>query len=267
MRIAHFSDPHAGGPAEDFLAYLDKRMIGVFNYKYRRRFRHDLTRLERAVDYILSAQVDAVVCTGDLTSSGQPGEFDKIRPYLQRLVEAKIPILYSPGNHDCYVKRHKCVTAVEQMTKFLAQGSYSLPEMPLLRGVKECDFILLNTSHPSNLLCSWGFVTAEDEKKVLEICASPKMRPRILITHYPMYEAHPILRLRHRLFGQRKIVELLHDGAIDLALCGHVHKPFARLDEEGRGESCAGSVSSHGVFSIIDYRIDDNKFEFQQIKV
>lgn len=25
MKILHFSDPHAGGPAEDWMAYIDKR--------------------------------------------------------------------------------------------------------------------------------------------------------------------------------------------------------------------------------------------------
>ena len=39
MKIIHFSDPHAGGPAEDWLAYVDKRWVGVFNYRFRRQFR------------------------------------------------------------------------------------------------------------------------------------------------------------------------------------------------------------------------------------
>ena len=50
MKILHFSDPHAGGPAEDWMAYIDKRWVGVFNYRFRRQFRHDLTKLARAVE-------------------------------------------------------------------------------------------------------------------------------------------------------------------------------------------------------------------------
>ena len=56
MKILHFSDPHAGGPAEDWMAYIDKRWVGVFNYRFRRQFRHDLTKLARAVEYILDAK-------------------------------------------------------------------------------------------------------------------------------------------------------------------------------------------------------------------
>ena len=101
MKILHFSDPHAGGPAEDWMAYIDKRWVGVFNYRFRRQFRHDLTKLARAVEYILDAKPDLAVCTGDLTSSGQPGEFEKVRPILAPLRDSEIPLLYLPGNHDC----------------------------------------------------------------------------------------------------------------------------------------------------------------------
>ena len=48
MKILHFSDPHAGGPAEDWMAYIDKRWVGVFNYRFRRQFRHDLTKPVRS---------------------------------------------------------------------------------------------------------------------------------------------------------------------------------------------------------------------------
>ena len=111
MKIIHFSDPHAGGPAEDWLAYVDKRWVGVFNYRFRRKFRHDISKLRKAVEYILDVKPDAAVCTGDLTSTGQPGEFELVRPVLEPLRNSTIPLFYLPGNHDCYVKRPKCVRA------------------------------------------------------------------------------------------------------------------------------------------------------------
>ena len=85
MKIIHFSDSHAGGPAEDWLAYLDKRWVGVFNYRFRRRFRHDQGKLQKAVEYILDTRPDVAVCTGDLTSTGQPGEFAQIREVMKPL--------------------------------------------------------------------------------------------------------------------------------------------------------------------------------------
>lgn len=252
MKIIHFSDPHAGGPAEDWLAYFDKRWVGVFNYRFRRRFRVDLERLRRAVEYILDTKPDAIVCTGDLTSTGQPGEFEKIRPCLEPLRSAGIPFLYMPGNHDCYVHRPKCVNAVKAAVQYWSSGLYTFGELPAVRRIAGVDFILLNTARPSNLLCSWGFVTKEDSEFIEEFCNRPKECPRILLSHYPMIEEHPILRLRHGLIGQKNILRLMQEKKIDLSLCGHVHKPSQKVDADGRGEVCAGSVTMFGVMAEID---------------
>ena len=45
----------------------------------------------------------------------------------------------------------------------------------------------------------------------------------------------------------------LKKGDLDLVLCGHVHKFGLRVDENGRGECCAGSVSSNG--SMVEYMV------------
>ena len=265
MKIIHFSDPHAGGAAEDWMAYLDKRWVGVFNYRFRRRFRHDLSLLEKAVDYILSVRPDVAVCTGDLTSTGQAGEFARTLKILEPLVKSDIPLIYLPGNHDCYVKRPKCVAAMKEAVSYLNGEEYEFDSLPRIRTVGGVDFLMLNTSRPSNLLCSWGFVSREDDQWVQRVCSGEKLQPRILVTHYPMFEDHPILRTRHRLFGQKNILKLMQKREIDLALCGHVHKPYCRVDESGRGENCAGSVTRNGVISCVEYIPELDKFTFESI--
>ena len=265
MKIIHFSDPHAGGAAEDWMAYLDKRWVGVFNYRFRRRFRHDLALLEKAVDYILSVRPDVAVCTGDLTSTGQAGEFARTLKILEPLVKSDIPLIYLPGNHDCYVKRPKCVAAMKEAVSYLNGEEYEFDSLPRIRTVGGVDFLMLNTSRPSNLLCSWGFVSREDDQWVQRVCSGEKLQPRILVTHYPMFEDHPILRTRHRLFGQQNILKLMQKREIDLALCGHVHKPYCRVDESGRGENCAGSVTRNGVISCVEYIPELDKFTFESI--
>jgi len=267
MRIIHFSDIHAGGPAEDWLAYIDKRWVGVFNYRFRRKFQHDLSKLEKAVDYILAARPDVAVCTGDLTSTGQPGEFAKVKAILSRLHDAAIPLLFVPGNHDYYVHRPRCVTAMKSMVEYLTDGAYSFAQLPLQLRRQELDFIVINESRPSNLLSSHGVLKPETSRFVEAICNNPKDVPRVLIGHYPLLEDHPFRRCRHRLYGQKRVAELLRTGAIDLALCGHVHKPYARLDDTGRGESCAGSVTRNGSMSLIEYLKTENRFHHQRIEL
>ncbi len=267
MKLVHFSDPHAGGGAEDWLAYVDKRWVGVFNYKFRRKFKLDMDRLRRAVEYTLDTKPDLAVCTGDLTSTGQPGEFERIKPILAPLRDSSIPLLYLPGNHDCYVKRPKCVNAMRQMVEYLSRGDYRFEDLPLVREFAGVEFLLLNCSRPSNLLCSWGFVDPRDAEYLREYCSLPKTKPRILLSHYPMFESHPVLRMRHRLFGQQEILKLMADRRIDLSLCGHVHKPYLKVDDAGRGESCAGSVTMNGTLREVEYDPRTDRFSFRTVEV
>ena len=82
-----------------------------------------------------------------------------------------------------------------------------------------------------------------------------------------MYEDHPILRIRHRLFGQKPVISLLESKQLDLVLCGHVHKPSLRVDESGRGECISGSVTRNGTMMEIEYEKTARKFTFRTVEL
>jgi 3',5'-cyclic AMP phosphodiesterase CpdA len=260
MKIIHFSDIHAGGPAEDWMAYIDKRWVGVFNYRWRRRFQHNLDNVTKAVNYIFKARPDVVVYTGDLTSAGQPGEFAKTKTVLDPLLKSDIPVIFVPGNHDCYVYRPKCVEAVRDAVEWMTSRSYTFDDFPFRKDFGELEFIVINNSRPSNLLCSWGFMDKASNDFIVKCCSEEKTKPRVLIGHYPIIEDHPIIRVRHRLFKQKEIVKLLKSKKIDLSLCGHIHRPYAKIDASGRGEMCAGSVTRNGSLAEIIYSPADDTF-------
>ncbi|MDD3887137.1 MAG: metallophosphoesterase, partial [Victivallaceae bacterium] len=190
-----------------------------------------------------------------------------VKQVLAPLRDSSIPVIYLPGNHDCYVKRPKCVTAMREMVEWLTRGAYQFDGLPIKLEYAGVEFILLNCSRPSNLLCSWGFVTRKDADHVAELVSTPRKGPRVLVSHYPMFEAHPWLRMRHRLFGQEKILELLRSGLIDLSLCGHVHRPSLKTDELGHGECCAGSVTMNGSFKEIDCDTSNSRFTFRTVNI
>lgn len=267
MKIIHFSDVHAGGPAEDWLAYFDKRWVGVFNFNFRRRFQHDLTLLEKAVDYILEKKPDLAVCTGDITSTGQPGEFKKSLDILAPLAESGIPLVYVPGNHDYYVKNKKCVNAMKSAFDFLNQGRFSFDSLPVALNICGIEFIIVNESFPSNLISSCGYLKKTSMDFISEACSKNHSVPRILIGHYPLIEDHPWLRVRHRLWGQKKAVKFLSDGAIDISLCGHVHKPYTKIDSKGRGEICSGSVTRNSCMAMIEYDPAKDFFKYEKISL
>ncbi|MDD3118731.1 MAG: metallophosphoesterase, partial [Victivallales bacterium] len=203
--------------------------------------------------------------TGDLTSTGQPGEFAKVRAILKRLVATGMPFFFVPGNHDYYVRRPKCVNYMKEMVEYLTGGRYTFSDLPVQLQVGELDFIIVNESWPSNLLSSHGVLKPATSRFVAEVCARPAVRPRVIIGHYPLIEDHPLLRLRHRLFGQKEVVGLLREGNIALSLCGHVHKPYLKVDGAGRGEVCAGSVTRNGCMAEIEYDPARNSFTHRRI--
>lgn len=263
MKIAHFSDPHLGAPTDDWTALFDKRWVGLFNYKFRRSFQHDPKYLEAAVEHVVNNKFDVAVCTGDLTNTGQPNEFATVKKILQKLIDSDIPVIYTPGNHDCYVRRKHCVEAVRDMFKYVNKSDDELDDLPLVRHINGIDFIVLNNSRPSNLLCSWAFVRKKDADRIENFCSQEKKYPRILINHYPIIEEHPFLRFRHSLFGQKKILELLKNKSIDLSICGHRHFYYTACDETGRGELCSGSVTKNALMSEIEFK--DDAFNFKKI--
>ena len=65
--------------------------------------------------------------------------------------------------------------------------------------------------------------------------------------------------------GANLVLRLLREGALDLSLCGHVHKPGARLDGRGRGEICSGSVTRNGVIAEIDYDEKNDVFDCRSV--
>jgi 3',5'-cyclic AMP phosphodiesterase CpdA len=267
MKILHFSDSHAGGEADEWTAYLDKRWVGIFNYCFRRKFQHDQRFLEKAVNYIMSSDADIAVCTGDVTSTGQPSEFEKAMKLLSPLAKSK-KLIYVPGNHDFYVYSNNCVSALFNSFRFLNSDRFSLSDLPLSIRIADCDFILVNESRPTNLISSCGYMKKRDSEKITRLLEEKTDHPVILVGHYPLIEKKPLLRIRHRLWGQIDVLNLLKTGKIDLSLCGHVHKPyFIETGKKGRGELCAGSVTKTSCISEITYKKNEDSFEIKQIDI
>jgi 3',5'-cyclic AMP phosphodiesterase CpdA len=267
MKILHFSDSHAGGAPDNWTAYFDKRLVGIFNYKFRRKFQHNQRLLRKAVEYILSSDADLIVCTGDITSTGQPDEFKTALETLYPIIGKK-NLIYVPGNHDFYVYNSRCVDALMQSFRMLNGNRFSLSDLPLNIRFLDCDFIMLNESYPTNLLSSCGYVLRKDSEKILRILSKKRKNPVFLIGHYPLIEKHPLLRVRHRLWREKELLNLLKGGMIDISLCGHVHVPyFMETLPGGRGEYCAGSVTKNANISEIIFNESANSFTHKNIRL
>ena len=122
------------------------------------------------------------------------------------------------------------------------------------------DFIIVNESYPTSIASSCGYIKKETNEFITDFCSHKKDKPRVFIGHYPLIEPFSFSRMRRRLWGQNDVVKLLNNKNIDLSLCGHIHHPFDILDDDGKGETCSGSITKTGCLTKIIY--DDKKDTF-----
>lgn len=259
MKIIHFSDTHEIGRYGGVFSLLDKRLFGLLNSNVIRRGRYDRSILAKAVDFILSKKPDCIVFTGDATSCGQKSEFDRAYELLSPLVKSGIPLIYTPGNHDAYVKRKNCRAALAGFVREVTSGLCDIEKYPLALDVCGVRFIVANCSRPTAAFLSSGHMSHETVS-FIENEAENKSKPLILVNHFPVIERRSFARFRHRLYGAKKVAQMIKSGAVDLSLCGHVHKPYDLLNEHGRGETSAGSLTRFGQLSVIEYDSTSNLF-------
>ena len=94
---------------------MKKAVFGLMNSTFCRHGGYRMERIDAAVRTILNnLRPDLVVFTGDAVSTSDPREFEAAMKRLRPLVDSGIPILFSPGNHDRYVRDRACREAFER---------------------------------------------------------------------------------------------------------------------------------------------------------
>ncbi len=260
MRIIHFSDIHAGGRLRDLRGLFDKRLFGTLNHLFLRRRSRQWERVARAVTRIRLLAPDIVICTGDLTTLSEPREFEQACEALEPLVtDRRFEFLYVPGNHDHYVRRAKCRHSLRQAFSMLNRKRWELDELPVAFEFQHLRFILVNQAGPCPLYASYGKISAEAEAWLRDHLSGGENTPAVLIGHYPLYNALGKKLPWRRCCRNNAVLQHAFDqGIIRLALCGHIHTPFAREGETGNLEVCAGSLTHSGLVNLVDYNVMDD---------
>lgn len=268
MKLAVFSDSHSFEHPSSWNALFDKRAVGLVNHFYIRKHKHKQEYLEKIVKRIIEISPDVVICTGDLTTSGDKAEFETSLKILDPLVQDKnFDLFYVPGNHDYYVNDKTCYESLRKAFFFLNRGKFDLEELPVSFVLKDIDFCIVNVCKPTNLFVSTAVMSKKNQSFILDWAKQKKNKPKILVEHYPLIEEHPFLRCRHKLWNERNVLKSLQNKDIDLSLCGHVHWPTARIDERGRGEIIIGSATANKCFALIEYDEKSDLFKYNKISV
>ena len=268
IRIIHFSDSHEPAVFETWRSILDKRSIGYFNSRFRRKSQHDPAYTERAVEWILQEKPHLAVFTGDATSTGQKSEFDAAWRVFKPLAESAIPLIYVPGNHDVYVKDPGCRTALRDFYEKMWNGKRQFSSDPFLWTLGPLRFAVIDSAVPGSYFFSCGVM---NEKSIAFLKEAVRTKtdksPLIYVGHFPLHWNRGAKAWRHGLRGASEIMGLLEERKIDLSLCGHIHAPMEELDAGGRGEIIAGSVSRYHCMADIFYDRQQDRFTMKRIKL
>ena len=257
MRLVHFSDPHFFACPRDWRALFDKRLFGAFNHCLLRRPLIDDSACERACQCIDSLQPDIVLCTGDLTCTGTPEEFSRAIARLEPLArQTAWEFFYLPGNHDAYVRDSACRAALVHALARLNRRPPATPKAPMEVAYGRLRLFLLDAATQTSPWKSSGELTESTRRQLGEWLARPRQEreKRISACHFPCLDATGReLGWRRRLNGSGEIAGALKNGSLDMALCGHIHRPFCRVEDCGSMEISAGAISIFKVLDVIDY--------------
>ena len=264
MRIVHISDIHVGKLSLSWRALFDKRLLGTANWLVRRASLFHREYFDRALTEIHRLSPELVVCTGDVTCVSAPREFEMAAKMLEPLrVAFGHRFLFIPGNHDAYVRDAACQKALKECFWKLNSQRWELGDLPLELNQGGLRIFLLNEAAPA----SWWLSTGRLQPEAAEWLAQratprrPLNEQRLLVGHFPVRRADgSLLPARRRLQGGETIDNLLREGRIDLALCGHVHHPFVRREPGGGTEVCAGSLTLNGVLNVVDWHPGEGRF-------
>src|SRR5262249_10866464 len=105
FRLAHISDLHFSKLSWNPMQFLSKRWVGNLNLLLARKQAFDPESLGTLLPTFKQKNVDAVLITGDLTSTSLSREFALAREFTENLRNEKFKVFTLPGNHDHYTKK------------------------------------------------------------------------------------------------------------------------------------------------------------------
>lgn len=256
MKIAVFSDIHI--PAK-FSAHtlFDKRILGYCNSSIiRSGYRMD--RIAAGVKTILDASPDLILFCGDAASSADPREFQEAKRQLQPLIDSRIPILYTTGNHDRYVPADDCFRAWQEFRRELTAAAPM--SMPGLYETSELRFAVFDFAKPCSPWLSCGFVHDNDISFLQGLLDSDDPRPIVMLTHFPCFIGNgpTLFERRHGLKGYERLKRLAESPRIRLIVCGHQHAPEETFTSTGSCEIVTGALTKHNILRFISY--ESNRF-------
>ncbi len=224
MRLVLLGDLHFFQLAVWPWQLLSKRLLGQTNLWFNRR-RHFRLALWPAIrDRVASVNADALLCSGDLTTTALRGEYQKAHAALAPLLDSDIPTLMVPGNHDRYTYTAARKRYFEEWFR-----DWSFDAWPGRRTLGEAEVMALDPTRPNPFNAS-GYLGNEQRERLHNALQElPDGRTVIVLCHYPIGVPHPHRPEApgHGLQDTEALLSCLRESARPIIYVhGHVHQPW-----------------------------------------
>ena len=170
--------------------------------------------LEKAIDEIIEAKPDVVICSGDMFHSPKPSIYTIIqcKRILQKLVKAGIPFYNIAGNHD----------AEDSIREIPANAVIDEPLLNLYSYTEPYVVVEIAPGIVCHFVSHHGFIAQQETMKQLKTI---KGKFNILVTHGSVYDTNMNMIL-HSESEPREIVipEEIMNMDWDYTLMGHIHE-------------------------------------------
>jgi len=248
FRILHFSDIHLGlmpNPCECF----NKRFFGAMNHLLRRRYKLHPEYIDALQQALPQLNPDLIVFTGDLASIATAREMDAA---VSRLIPFRdyADFLFVPGNHDAYVRQ--ALPFLDKAFQCLNKNRWQLQELPVKYECHGRQFCMINAAVPTLPWLSNGIITSKINEKISTLF-SPS-QDAIALCHFPAFNSKgKSTGWRHGLINENMLQNKLQNRTFAWLLSGHIHTPYSYVLPNHSVQICAGSLTLHGSFAIIDF--------------
>lgn len=224
MRIAVLGDVHHYRLTAPVTSLFSKRALGMANLWLKRRFRFDRSLLTPTLNHLDAQQPDAILLSGDLTTTALTGEFDDIARALAPIV-ADRPSLFVPGNHDRYTPG-----AVRDGRMERALAAVTPPAYPHVRPWGERWMLLaLDAARPRRLTARGELNRASLDLLRQHARACEPGQGLIVLCHYPFATPpdQPPSDWQHQLPQAPAVRDALDAcRGTTLYIHGHIHRPW-----------------------------------------
>jgi 3',5'-cyclic AMP phosphodiesterase CpdA len=227
--LAHVSDLHLTSLNHAKVSQLlNKRMLGYFSWRRKRRIAHRLDIVQAMLDDLRITCPDHIAVTGDLTHIGLPEEFVEAGKWLPSLgTPDRVTVI--PGNHEAYAGSN-WASLLDQWAPYL--DSDIRPDSPGKAGIfpslrirGPVALIGLCSAHPSLPFLAVGSLGQKQLERLASLLEKTRTAGlfRVILIHHPPVPGS--IKWRKRLIDSRAFAHVLARQGAELVLHGHAHAP------------------------------------------